>query len=332
VIVLFEISESDLLGRNGIIHSLKGKIRTPGFVPVVHPEVSKNLINVADFQSKFDVDLIITSSYILKRRFSDSEINLHDLTNFQGPIMTDSGAYQSLVYGEIDLTPENVIEYQEMIGSDFAVPLDLPISKTDSYEIAKSKVQETISRNQKVPSLIKSQKTIWVGPIQGGRFLDLVKKTAIETNKVDCFNMFAIGSVVELMNDYKYDTLIDIILTAKQILNPAKPIHLFGAGHPSMFPLIVAAGCDTFDSAAYALYAQDDRYMTSNYTYQLADLNEFPCNCPICSNINPKDLLKLEKIERKKLLSAHNLYVCQTEIRRIRSSISSGTFWKRLNF
>jgi len=133
VIVLFEISESDLLGRNGIIHSLKGKIRTPGFVPVVHPEVTKNLINVADFQSKFDVDLIITSSYILKRRFSDSEINLHSLTNFQGPIMTDSGAYQSLVYGEIDLTPENVIEYQEMIGSDFAVPLDLPISKTDSY-------------------------------------------------------------------------------------------------------------------------------------------------------------------------------------------------------
>ena len=110
--VLFEIFESDLLGRNGIIHSTKGKIRTPSFVPVVHPEVSKNLINVADFQSKFDVDLIITSSYILKRRFSDSEINLHDLTNFQGPIMTDSGAYQSLVYGEIDLTPENVIVYQ----------------------------------------------------------------------------------------------------------------------------------------------------------------------------------------------------------------------------
>ncbi|MHA1170636.1 MAG: tRNA-guanine transglycosylase, partial [Candidatus Heimdallarchaeota archaeon] len=89
---MFEISESDLLGRNGIIHSLKGKIRTPGFVPVVHPEVTKNLINVADFQSKFDVDLIITSSYILKRRFSDSKIDLHELTNFQGPIMTDSGA------------------------------------------------------------------------------------------------------------------------------------------------------------------------------------------------------------------------------------------------
>ena len=330
MIVLFEIFESDLLGRNGIIHSQKGKIRTPSFVPVVHPEVTKNLVNVADFQSKFDVDLIITSSYILKRRFSDSEINLHDLTNFQGPIMTDSGAYQSLVYGEIDLTPENVIEYQEMIGSDFAVPLDIPISKTDSYEIAKSKVQETILRSQNVPSLIKSQKTIWVGPIQGGRFLDLVKKTAIEANKIDCFNMFAIGSVVELMNDYKYDTLIDIILTAKQILNPAKPIHLFGAGHPSMFPLIVAAGCDTFDSAAYALYAQDDRYMTSNYTYQLVDLKEFPCNCPICSNINPKDLLKLEKIERKKLLAAHNLYVCQTEIKNIRSSISSGTFWNLL--
>ncbi|MBK5114476.1 MAG: tRNA guanosine(15) transglycosylase TgtA [Candidatus Heimdallarchaeota archaeon] len=327
---MFEILDSDLLGRNGIILSKKGEIRTPAFVPVVHPEVTKNLVDVSVFQSKFAVDFIITSSYILRRRFSDKKINLHELTNFQGPIMTDSGAFQSLVYGEIDLTPESVIEYQESIGSDFAVPLDLPISKKDSYDVAKAKIHETILRSQNVPSLIKSPKTSWVGPIQGGKYLDLVEKTAIETNKVDSFSMFAIGSVVELMNDYKYDTLIDIILTAKQILNPAKPVHLFGAGHPSMFPLIVAAGCDTFDSAAYALYAQDDRYMTNNYTYQLADLNEFPCNCPICSNNNPKDVLKQKKLERKKLLAAHNLYVCQTEIKNIRSAISSGTFWNLL--
>ncbi|NHJ32837.1 MAG: tRNA guanosine(15) transglycosylase TgtA, partial [Asgard group archaeon] len=64
---MFEIFESDLLGRNGVIDSQKGKIRTPCFVPVVHPEVSKNLVDVSVFQSKFDVDLIITSSYILKR-------------------------------------------------------------------------------------------------------------------------------------------------------------------------------------------------------------------------------------------------------------------------
>ncbi len=330
MISLFEIFESDLLGRTGIIDSKKGKIRTPAFVPVVHPEVSKNLIDVSTFQSKFSVDFIITSSYILRKRFSEEKIDLHELTNFQGPIMTDSGAFQSLVYGEIELTPESVIEFQELICSDFAVPLDLPISKNDSYEVAKSKVQETILRSQQVPSLIKSKKTSWVGPIQGGKFLDLIKKSAIETNKVDAFDMFAIGSVVELMNDYQYDTLIDIILTAKQFLNPAKPIHLFGAGHPSMFPLIVAAGCDTFDSAAYALYAQDDRYMTSNYTYQLADLDEFPCNCPVCLNNNPKDVLNLKNLERRKLIAAHNLFICQTEIKNIRSAISSGTFWNLL--
>ena len=51
--ILFEISESDLLGRNGVIDSPKGKIRTPSFVPVVHPEISKNLIDVSELNLSY---------------------------------------------------------------------------------------------------------------------------------------------------------------------------------------------------------------------------------------------------------------------------------------
>jgi 7-cyano-7-deazaguanine tRNA-ribosyltransferase len=142
--------------------------------------------------------------------------------------------------------------------------------------------------------------------------------------------LFAIGSVVEIMKNYQYDTLIEIILTAKKHLDPSKPVHLFGAGHPSMFPFIVAAGCDTFDSAAYALYSQEDRYLTNTQTFLLSELEEFPCHCPICSVNTPKDLLKLKKQERMKLLASHNLFVCQTEILNIRRAITSGTLWNLL--
>lgn len=325
--LLFELTASDLLGRNGIIHTSKGKIRTPCFVPVVHPEPTKNLVNVSEFSSGFDVEFIITSSYILKKRFDDTITDLHKLTEFQGPIMTDSGAFQSLVYGEIEFTPESVIKFQEGIGSDFAVPLDLPISKLDSYDLAKSKVDETIKRCQEVPNLIKSLKTLWVGPIQGGKYLDLVEKSSIAVSDIDSFDMFAIGSVVELMNDYQYDTLIDIIITGKKNLNSGKPLHLFGAGHPSMFALIVAAGCDSFDSAAYSLYAQKDRYLTVNQTFQLEELEEFPCNCPVCVQITPAELQKKKKKERMKLLASHNLYVCQAEIKNIRNAVSNGLLW-----
>ena len=45
----------------------------------------------------------------------------------------------------------------------------------------------------------------------------------------------------------------------KKGLDPSKPVHLFGAGHPLIFPLAVALGCDLFDSSAYVKYANDGR-------------------------------------------------------------------------
>jgi 7-cyano-7-deazaguanine tRNA-ribosyltransferase len=330
VISLFEITSSDLLGRKGIIQTKKGPIHTPAFVPVVHPEFSKNFIDVKKFHSKFNIDFIITSSYILKKRFGDESINLHDLTGFQGPIMTDSGAYQSLVYGEIEFTPQSVVEFQENIGSDFAVPLDIPVALIDSYPKAKKKTLETIKRSKNLPNLVSNDDTHWVAPIQGGRFLDLVERSAKQLSQVNLYKMFAIGSVVEIMKNYQYDTLIDIILTAKKFLDPSKPVHLFGAGHPSMFPFIVAAGCDTFDSAAYALYAQEGRYLTNTQTFLLSELDEFPCNCPVCSSLTPSTLREMAKPERMRCLATHNLYVCQTEIMNIRRAISSGTLWSLL--
>ncbi|MBN1329911.1 MAG: tRNA guanosine(15) transglycosylase TgtA [Candidatus Heimdallarchaeota archaeon] len=327
---MFEITSTDLLARKGIIHTTKGDIRTPCFVPVVHPEPSKNFIEVQTFRDKYMVDFIITSSYILRKRFENKITNLHELTNFPGPIMTDSGAYQSLLYGEIELTPKNVIEFQEFIGSDFGVPLDIPISINDSYIEAKAKVEKTIERSRDISSLISNTSIKWVAPIQGGKFIDLVKKSAQELGHIETFDMFAIGSVVEIMNNYMYDTLLEIILTAKQYLDPKKPVHLFGAGHPSIFPFIVAAGCDSFDSAAYALYAQENRYLTNTQTFLLDELDEFPCNCSICSSISPNDMKELKKNERVKLLASHNLSVCQTEIMNIRRAISSGTLWNLL--
>jgi 7-cyano-7-deazaguanine tRNA-ribosyltransferase len=327
---LFEISDNDLWGRIGTIETSKTTVLTPSFVPVVHPIKSKNLVDVSTFQTRFGVDLIITSSYILRKQFNDKPIDLAQQTDFQGLIMTDSGAYQSLVYGEIDASPKKVIEYQEQIKSDFGVPLDIPISLSDSYQIAKEKVETTIQRCKKLSELVKKQTINWVGPIQGGRFLDLLQKSATAVSQLPIFSMFALGSVVELMSNYQYTTLMNMILTVKQFLNPSKPLHLFGAGHPMVFPFIVAAGCDTFDSAAYALYADKERYLTPTQTLLLEDLQEFPCCCPVCLEFSPKEVNKLSTLERKKFLANHNLFVCQTEMKNIRRAINHGNLWELL--
>ena len=95
-----------------------------------------------------------------------------------------------------------------------------------------------------------------------------------------------------------------------------------------MFSLAVALGCDLFDSAAYALYARENRYMTENGTWRLEEMDYFPCCCPRCSAETPRGLEKKSMKEREVFLAEHNLYVCQAELKRIKQAIRSGRLWE----
>jgi 7-cyano-7-deazaguanine tRNA-ribosyltransferase len=41
---------------------------------------------------------------------------------------------------------------------------------------------------------------------------------------------------------YEYDKVVDAIAAARQNMPADRPLHLFGAGHPMMFPFAVALG------------------------------------------------------------------------------------------
>lgn len=97
-----------------------------------------------------------------------------------------------------------------------------------------------------------------------------------------------------------------------------------------MFALAVALGCDLFDSAAYTLYAKDKRYMTETGTSRLNELEYFPCACPRCSRKTPKEVLELPHEEAQTWLAEHNLYVCASELKRIKQAIKDGRLWEHL--
>jgi 7-cyano-7-deazaguanine tRNA-ribosyltransferase len=121
-----------------------------------------------------------------------------------------------------------------------------------------------------------------------------------------------------------------MIMEAKSNLPVERPLHLFGAGHPFMFAFAVAMGCDIFDSAAYAIYAREGKYMMDYGTERLTNLKYFPCNCKICSKYTPQELSALETESRTEALARHNLNVCYTEIRRVKQAICEGRLWELL--
>ncbi len=325
----FEIKDRDLLARIGKLQTKSGTVETPLLFPVINPSVQP--IPPSKISENFGFEALITNAYILKRRFQNRPVEegIHSFLDFDGVVMTDSGAYQILVYGDIETTPEEIVVYQEKIGTDIATILDWPTGWEVSRENAEKTVNGTLRRAKELFRVKTREDILWVGPVQGGRYLDLVAKSAVEMGKLP-FQIYALGSPTEVMERYRFDVLVDMIMTAKMNLPIEKPLHLFGAGHPFMFSLAVALGCDFFDSAAYAIYAKDNRYMTETGTVRLGELEYFPCNCPKCLSRNPKDVAEMPKEERIKFLAEHNLYACISEIRRIKQAIKEGRLWEHL--
>ena len=323
----FEIKEKDLLGRIGKLKTKSGTVETPLLFPVINPSIQ--LVAPRRLKEIFGFEAVITNAYILKKRYQDKLVNegLHKFLDFDGAVMTDSGAYQILVYGEVDVTQKEIVAYQEGIGSDIATMLDIPTGWKITKEQAEGTVAETLHRAKAFFKTKTRDDILWVGPIQGGRHLDLVAKSALKMGKLP-FQIHALGSPTEVMESYRYDVLADMVLTAKKRLPLERPLHLFGAGHPAMFSLAVALGCDLFDSAAYALYARENRYMTENGTWRLEEMDYFPCCCPRCSAETPRGLEKRSKNEREVFLAEHNLYVCQAELKRIKQAIRNGRLWE----
>ena len=323
---MFEISKTDLAGRIGTLHTNHGKIETPAYVPVIHP-VKQTIPSKKIREIGFD--LVITNAYITRNNYGDEAIKrgIHDIIDFDSAIMTDSGGYQVLEYGDVEVSPPEMASFEKGILTDFAIPLDkptgygLPIKKAEAY------VKHTLKVSKQTLEDSEDNGQIWIGPIQGGEHFDLVAKSTKSLVKIG-FKMLALGSPVEFMESYEYRLLAQMIVAAKKQMPHSIPLHLFGAGHPLTIPFAIALGCDTFDSASYMLYAKKLRYITDDGTRYLKDITVFPCNCEICSKYTPDEFRQLDETEKINQLAIHNLYAIKLEVDKVKQAIHEGRLWE----
>ncbi len=323
---LFEISKTDLAGRIGTLYTNHGKIETPAYVPVIHPV--KQTIPSKKIQD-IGFDLVITNAYITRNNYGDKAVKekIHNIIDFDGAIMTDSGGYQVLEYGDVDVSPTDMANFEKGILTDFAIPLDkptgfgLPIKKAEAY------VKHTLKVSKQTFDDRDDNGQIWIGPIQGGEHFELVAKSTKSLVNIG-FEMLALGSPVEFMESYEYRLLAQMIVAAKKQMPQSIPLHLFGAGHPLTIPFAIALGCDTFDSASYILYAKQQRYITDDGTRYLKDIRIFPCNCEICSKYTPDELRQLEETDKINELAIHNLHAIKLEVDKVKQAIHEGRLWE----
>ena len=324
---MFELKDRDGLARICELTTNHGKITTPVLLPVINP--NQMTITPREMKDVLGVKALITNSYIIRgtpalREKAEKE-GVHSLLGFDGVVMTDSGTFQGHVYGDVDVDHLDIVQFQSRIQSDIGTTLDVFSEPEFTKEQAELAVDETLRRAKE--SIEHKGKMLLAGTVQGGVYPDLRERCARDISKLE-LDVHPIGGVVPLLESYRYAEVAEIIVASKRGLNPSRPVHLFGAGHPMVFPMAVLLGCDMFDSSSYAKYAREERMMYSTGTKSLRDLHDLACHCPVCSKTSIEELKRMPKDDRTKLIAEHNLHVCLREIKGVKNAIHEGSIWE----
>ena len=324
---MLEIQRRDGMARICTLETPHGTIETPALLPVINPRLLT--ITPRQLKEEFGFQALITNSYIIRNdaKLKEKALSqgLHELLDFDGVVMTDSGTFQSHMYGEVEVVNADIVDFQRDIGSDIGTVLDIFTEPEWTKERTAEAVRVTLERTREAAA--RKGKMMLAGVVQGSIYPDLREECASVLSGIDA-DVHPIGGVVPLMEQYRYSDLVDVIIASKKGLTPARPVHLFGAGHPMIFALAALLGCDMFDSASYAKYARDGRYMFNEGTMHLVDMKGLECECPACVGKTIDSLKALPAHEKLRTLAAHNLHVCSMEIRRVKRAIREENLWE----
>lgn len=247
------------------------------------------------------------------------------MLDFPGIIMTDSGTFQSHIYSNFELTNIEILEFQKLIGSDIGTVLDIFTEPYWTKEQTYKSIEVTLERTQQACEM--KYDMMINGVVQGSIYPDLREYCAKRMSSMDV-DVHPIGGIVPLMEQYLYTDLVNIVMSSKKGLNPSRPVHLFGAGHPMILALAVIMGCDLFDSSSYAKFARDDRMMFVDGTFRLSDMEQLNCKCPSCIDLTIEDLRNMNKKNRTEIIARHNLNQIIQELSLIHRYICEGRLWE----
>ncbi|MCH1423398.1 MAG: tRNA guanosine(15) transglycosylase TgtA [Candidatus Poseidoniaceae archaeon] len=324
---LFEVTVRDGRARLGRLHTQHGVLETPALLPVINPNI--RTIEPREMWDRYGIGALITNSYIIWKheelKQTATTEGIHALLDFPGVIMTDSGTFQAYVYGDVEVGVEEIVDFQRSIGVDIATMLDVFSRPDMNEEQVRACVRETIERA--AASVHAAQGTMLNGPIQGGLFKHLRTESAKGMGDFD-FAIHPIGGIVPVMERHLYKDYAKIMMASIPHLPPHRPVHMFGCGHPMLFPMSIALGADLFDSAAYALFARDGRLLTPWGTQKLQTLTEWPERMPCVAEYTPADVRALGKKEMTAHLARYNLEVTLAELDRCKQAVRDGTIWR----
>ena len=302
-------------------------------------------------------NLMLANTYHLALRPGAQSIaqagGIQRFMSWDGSVLTDSGGFQAMsLSGKLDdhgitfksvydgqsfrLTPQNTVTYQNLIGSDIQMVLDvcpqLPAPESEVVQaveltanwaaLARAEFQQTATFGQ------------WqFGIAQGGASPQLRRQSAERTVAVG-FDGYAIGGLS--VGEGRSERL-EALAASCEVLPADQPRYLMGVGDPLTLAEAIAVGVDMFDcvlptrlarhgtaltsagkiNVKNAAYAQDDRPLDPGWPASPANR---------WSRAYLRHLLAVKEPSAARILTLHNLAWLHDFMTQARQAIAQGEF------
>ena len=354
--ILFELIKNNTKYRLGKIHTPRGIIETPAFMPVGTQGTVKSIF--PDDIIKTGTQIILGNTYHLFLRPGIEILKkfggLHGFMNWQKPILTDSGGFQIMSlskFNKIDkdkgatfsshidgkkflLSPEKSIQIQKEINSDILMVLDECPKLTMDKKIISNAIDTSThwAKRCKIEFNNEKGKALF-GIVQGGLFKDLREDSLGKLIDIG-FDGFALGG---LAVGETQDQMFKTVESITKIMPNDKPRYLMGVGTPSDILGAVKHGIDMFDCVMPTRSGRTGLAFTWQGKINLRNSKFKNDKTPLDESSKLRDINKYSKsylnhlintneILASMLLSLHNINFYQDFMRKIREEIKNGTF------
>ncbi len=361
----FERLAGDGAARRGRVHTRRGTVETPAFMPVGTYGTVKGV--TPEELRECGAEIILGNTFHLWLRPGTGIISLHgdlhDFMHWDGPILTDSGGFQVYSLGKLRrvteagvhfrspvdgaavfMGPEESMAVQRRLGSDIVMIFDecspYPAERGDvarAMELSLRWAERSRAAHGDNPAAL-------FGIVQGGIHLDL-RRTSLEGLLRIGFDGYALGGLSVGEPAAERDAVIEAL---EPRLPADRPRYLMGVGKPEDLVECVRRGIDLFDCVIPTRNARNAfiytaegllRLRNARYARDTRPLDE-ACRCYTCRHYSRAYLRHLDKCNEilgARLATLHNLHYYQDLMREMRVAIEAGRlaafvdefYWRR---
>ena len=350
--------------RRGEFTTVHGTVQTPAFMNVATTAAIKGGLSTKDLED-IRCQVMLCNTYHLHLRPTDKIVHdlggLHQFTNWQRPILTDSGGFQvfslaklrkikeegvyfsSHIDGrKIFMGPEESMQIQSNLASTIAMAFDECVENPAQHSYSKESCARTtrwlkrckteMDRLNSLDTTINKNQMLF-GINQGCCFDDLRVNHMKEIRELD-LDGYAIGGLA--VGEPK-EEMYHVISVVEEHMPKDKIRYLMGVGTPGNILEAVRRGVDIFDCVMPSRNARHGHLNTwngiiniKNAKYQLDTEPIDPeCDCPVCRTFSKayiRHLFKADEMLAMRLAVMHNLYFYNNLMEKIRESLDNDTF------